>query len=134
MGKIFAIIFLVTVAIFGQYVPTTSSSISDDAGSVVINPAGLGISRGFNLILLAPTDFTKQGTSHNDFSIYLQTGRTGFGFTRQKYGRNQFHGSSGEHVGKGFYLGFASHLSTRRFDAIDTGVMYRGFPWFSSSL
>ncbi|MCH7938957.1 MAG: signal peptide peptidase SppA [Candidatus Marinimicrobia bacterium] len=134
MGKIFAIIFLVTATLFSQYVPTTSSSISDDAGSVVINPAGLGISRGFNLLLLAPTDFTKPDSSQNDFSIYLQTGRTGFGFTRQKYGRNQFHWSSGEHVGKGFYLGFASHLSTRRLDAIDTGVMYRGFPWFSSSL
>ena len=134
MGKIIAIILLVTATLSPQYVPTTSSSITDDAGSVVINPAGLGISRGFNLLLLAPTDFTRPDSSQNDFSIFLQAGCTGFGFTQQKLGRNLLHWGSGEHIWRGIYLGSTSHFSKDGYEAIDFGVLYRGFPWVSTGL
>lgn len=134
MKKLSALVIIFTTILFGQFVPNYSVGISDDATSQILNSAGLGISRGFNLLFLAPTDFTKLDSSQNDFSMFLQAGRTGFGFTYQKLGRNLFHWGSGKHVWRGIYLGSTSHFSKDGFEATDFGVLYRGFPWFSAGL
>ncbi len=91
MKRLGALVIIFTTILFGQFVPNYSVGISDDATSLILNPAGLGFSRGFNLLLLAPTDFTKLDSSQNDLSVFIQSKRTGLGYTHLDEGRDLFH-------------------------------------------
>ncbi len=134
MKRIYVIIFLLNVSLFGQFVPNISVGISDDAASVILNPAGLGISRGFNMLFLAPVDSTGFQSGQEDFSLFFQDKRTGLGYTHLGEGRDLFHWGSSKHIWRGIYLGSTSHFSKDGYEAIDFGVLYRGFPWFSTGL
>ena len=134
MKKISIVIMLLSFSIFGQFIPNTSVTVSDDASGLVINPAGLGVSRGFNMLFLSPLDFTKLDSTQEDFGVYFQAGRTGFGFTYLKEDPDLFHWGSGEHFWKGIYLGSTTHFSSDGYEKIDLGMMYRGFSWISSGL
>jgi protease-4 len=134
MKRLGALVIIFTTILFGQFVPNYSVGISDDATSLILNPAGLGFSRGFNLLLLAPTDFTKLDSSQNDLSVFIQSKRTGLGYTHLDEGQDLFHWGSGKHLWRGIYLGYTSHFSKDGFEAIDFGGLYRGFTWFSAGL
>ena len=91
MKRIAAILFVLTVSLFGQFVPNISVGISDDAASVILNPAGLGIARGFNMLFLAPVNSTGFQSDQEDFSLFLQLKGTGLGYTHLGEGRDLFH-------------------------------------------
>jgi len=135
MKRFIIFILFLTVSISAQVIPVapnTSAAITDDAGSLVLNPAGLGIQRRGNFLLLGQSNF--EGPSGYNLSLYSQVKRSGFGFTFREEGRSIVHWGSGQHFGQGFYMGNTSHLSIDGFEAIDLGIMYRGFPQFSSGL
>ncbi|MFQ6673810.1 MAG: hypothetical protein ACE5GH_03360, partial [Fidelibacterota bacterium] len=88
MKKICLIIPVLWVNLSGQFVPTISSSVTDDAASVILNPAGLGVSRQLSTLFLVPMDFTRLDSAQNDFSVYAQIGRTGLGYTYLAEGRD----------------------------------------------
>jgi len=127
-------LLVMTSTVFGQepVAPATSVAITDDAGSLVLNPAGLGISRGENLLFLSQSKLN--GSNGNDVSLYFQSKRTGLGFTFREEGRNLFHWGGGQHLGLGFYLGNTSHFSSDGYEAIDLGIIFRGFPQFSGGV
>lgn len=44
------------------------------------------------------------------------------------------HTGSGQHLGSGFYLGNTAHFSSDGYEAVDLGLMYRGFSWVSAGM
>ncbi len=120
---------LITVG-FGQFVPNISVATVDDANATLINSAGLGLSRDFNMWITKPTHWTKLDSITYDFGFYGQEGISGFGFTHMQNGRDLLHSGSGKHLGGGFYLGNTSHFSSDGYEAIDMGLLYRGHSWF----
>ena len=124
---------LITVG-FGQFVPNISVATVDDANATLINSAGLGLSRDFNMWITQPTHWTKLDSITYDFGFYGQEGISGFGFTHMQNGRDLLHSGSGKHLGGGFYLGNTSHFSSDGYEAIDMGLLYRGHSWFSAGL
>ena len=133
MKRFLPFLLFATSIVFSQpVIPTTSVAITDDAGSLVLNPAGLGISRGENFLLLGQNSF--DGSTGNDVSLYIQARQSGFGFTVREEGRTHVHWGSGQYFGQGFYFGNTAHISLDGFEAFDLGIMYRGFPQFSTGL
>ncbi len=134
MKKSIAAIFILMTIGFGQFVPNISVATVDDANATLINSAGLGLNRDFNMWITDQTDWTKLDSITYDFGFYGQAGISGFGFTYMQEGRDILHSGSGQHLGGGFYLGSTSHISSDGYEAIDMGLLYRGFSWFSAGL
>ncbi|MCH8010518.1 MAG: signal peptide peptidase SppA [Candidatus Marinimicrobia bacterium] len=134
MKKIMTILFISFGVVFGQFAPMYSTATTDDGISLANNPGGLGISRDFNMYLLKPLNFSKLDSVQNDFSIFMQMKRSGFGFTHLENGIDLLHLGSGEHLWKGFYMGSTSHFSSDGYEAVDIGLLYRGYSWLSAGL
>ncbi|MEE9168000.1 MAG: signal peptide peptidase SppA [Candidatus Neomarinimicrobiota bacterium] len=128
---------LITTAASGQVeiaAPNRSVAIIDDAGSLVLNPAGLGIGRGENMLILGRSDMGAGNSVATHASFYFQTSHLGLGLTAARYGRNYFHWGSAQHLGYGIYLGDAFHFSSEGLEALDMGVLYRGIPHLSAGI
>ena len=86
MKKSIAAIFILMTIGFGQFVPNISVATVDDANATLINSAGLGLNRDFNMWITDQTDWTKLDSITYDFGFYGQAGISGFGFTYMQEG------------------------------------------------
>lgn len=137
MRRYVTFLLVITAIALGQVepvAPTTSVAIVDDAGSLALNPAGLGKGRGENLLVLARTEMGGGTSGENDVSFYLQEQGSGIGFTVMQDGRTHFHWGSAQPMGYGIYLGGTSHFSSAGYEAVDLGVLYRGVPHLSAGI
>ena len=91
MKKIMTILLISFGVVFGQFAPIYSTATTDDGISLANNPGGLGISRDFNMYLLKPLNFSKLDSVQNDFSVFMQMKRSGFGFTHLENGIDLLH-------------------------------------------
>ncbi len=125
------IIIALSVIISAQWAPLGSVAELDDAGAILVNPAGLGVERNFNSRLLLPVNYNQMNQEDQDFSWTMHAGNSGFGYTHRAVGYDLFHFGSGQYLEYGSYFGLMSHVSTRGYEAVDLGLMFRGTDWLS---
>lgn len=111
---------------YGQNPFLTSVAMSDDARGIIVNPAGLGISRGPNTLFLS---------SHSEdeltsYSFLLQTGGVGFGYNRRQQfpEYNKFILALGTPMARGLSLGFRftrTYWPEETHNSVDVGILWR---------
>ena len=116
---------------FSQSLPFGSVAELDDAGAVLVNPAGLGVKRNFNSRILFPINYSNPDSQTLNFTWTGQVENSGFGYTYNSDGYDLFHFGSGQKINYGFYFGNMSHLSKRGYEAFDLGLLWRGYEWLS---
>ena len=131
MKKVLICLPVILSMIVAQYIPFGSVAELDDAGAVNVNPAGLGIDRNFNSQFLVPINYADPDSQDFNFSLTAQAENSGFGYTYNSDGYDLFHMGSGQALDWGLYFGFMSHISKRGYEAIDMGLLWRGFKWLS---
>ncbi len=137
--KIFLLFVLLFTSFgFSQSLPLDSAAVSvaeiDDAGAVLVNPAGLGVSRNFNSRVLFPINYSNSDSQTLQFIWMAQAKNSGFGYTYNPDGYDQLHLGSGQKMDYGIYFGYMSHISLRGYEAIDLGLLWRGYKWLSLGL
>ncbi|MCK5329987.1 MAG: hypothetical protein KAK01_01160, partial [Candidatus Marinimicrobia bacterium] len=104
---------------FSQSLPFGSVAELDDAGAVLVNPAGLGVKRNFNSRILFPINYSNPDSQTLNFTWTGQVENSGFGYTYNSDGYDLFHFGGGQKIDYGFYFGNMSHLSKRGYEAFD---------------
>ncbi|MFH1850766.1 MAG: signal peptide peptidase SppA [Candidatus Neomarinimicrobiota bacterium] len=131
MKKALAVILILIELAVAQWVPAGSVAELDDAGAVLVNPAGLGRSRNFNSRLLLPIAYRHDEDQSRGFTLTLQTGTTGMGYSNLPGRRDRFYIGGGQELGAGLHIGLMSHFSGRGYEALDLGFLWRCSEWLS---
>jgi len=102
-----------------------SVATTDNALSIIVNPAGLGFSRTFEGCLISPFD---TNGAVNETQLYFRTGRIGFSsLLSGENDYNAFTVSTGTKIGRNLYLGsgYRWFTKSKRGSEWDLGFLYR---------